>query len=124
MANIKFNYLYRDAGNYKKRASVVFSNPEGLTLHSVAMRVLISYISKDRRNKGRAYTKCPITPLPFELLTSLACPSRRVRFNSHNRLCQSHRWRNLNQQMDVVIHTADSVSKDPEVLANPRCIGP
>ena len=37
MGNIKFNYLYRDAGNYKKFASVVFSNPEMLTLQSVAM---------------------------------------------------------------------------------------
>jgi len=36
MANIRFNYLYRDAGNYKKWASIVFSNPQGLTLHSVA----------------------------------------------------------------------------------------
>ena len=29
MANITFSYLYRDAGNYKKRNSVVFTNPEG-----------------------------------------------------------------------------------------------
>ncbi len=26
--NIKFNYLYRDAGNYKTYGSVVFSNPQ------------------------------------------------------------------------------------------------
>jgi hypothetical protein len=35
MDNIKFNYLYRDAGNYKKWAEVVFSNPDGLTLESM-----------------------------------------------------------------------------------------
>jgi hypothetical protein len=32
MGNVKFNYLYRDAGNYKKWAQVVFSNPDGLAL--------------------------------------------------------------------------------------------
>jgi len=34
MPNIKFSYLYRDAGNYKKWADVVFSNPDGLTLEA------------------------------------------------------------------------------------------
>jgi hypothetical protein len=34
--NIKFSYLYRDAGNYKKWGSVVFANPDGLTLDSIA----------------------------------------------------------------------------------------
>ena len=36
MANIKFNYLYRDAGNYKRWGSVVFSNAEETALSSVA----------------------------------------------------------------------------------------
>lgn len=31
MHAIKFNYLYRDGGNYKKWAHVIFSNPTGLT---------------------------------------------------------------------------------------------
>jgi len=35
MDNIKFNYLYRDAGNYKKWAEVVFSNPDRLSLELV-----------------------------------------------------------------------------------------
>jgi hypothetical protein len=30
LANVEFRYLYRDAGNYKKRGSVTFSNREGL----------------------------------------------------------------------------------------------
>jgi hypothetical protein len=34
MDNIKFNYLYRDAGNYKKWAEVVFSNPDRLALEA------------------------------------------------------------------------------------------
>jgi hypothetical protein len=33
--NVKFSYLYRDAGNYKKWADVVFSNPEGLSIDLV-----------------------------------------------------------------------------------------
>lgn len=32
MPNIKFNYLYRDSGNYKKSNSVIFANPEGIEL--------------------------------------------------------------------------------------------
>ena len=36
MGNIRFNYMYRDAGNYKKFGAVVFSNSELLTLQSVA----------------------------------------------------------------------------------------
>ena len=36
MPNIKFNYLYRDAGNYKKWTDVVFSNPDRLTLEAAA----------------------------------------------------------------------------------------
>jgi hypothetical protein len=35
MLNIKFGYLYRDAGNYKKWAEVVFSNPDRLTAESI-----------------------------------------------------------------------------------------
>ncbi|HXQ26789.1 MAG TPA: hypothetical protein VN822_10310 [Candidatus Acidoferrales bacterium] len=34
MDNIKFNYLYRDAGNYKNWAEVVFSNPDRLTVEA------------------------------------------------------------------------------------------
>jgi hypothetical protein len=30
--NIKFNYLYRDSGNYKKFISVTFANPDGIEL--------------------------------------------------------------------------------------------
>ena len=32
MANIQFNYLYRDAGNYKIYASVIFVNPGNIGL--------------------------------------------------------------------------------------------
>lgn len=34
--NIEFNYLYRDSGNYKKWADVVFSNPDSLAPEDVS----------------------------------------------------------------------------------------
>ena len=30
--NIKFSYLYRDSGNYKRFGDVIFSNPNNLTI--------------------------------------------------------------------------------------------
>jgi hypothetical protein len=35
VSNVKFVYLYRDAGNYKEWAHVVFSNPDRLPLASI-----------------------------------------------------------------------------------------
>lgn len=35
MANIKFNYLYRDASNFKKWASVVFANPNNFSVDDI-----------------------------------------------------------------------------------------
>lgn len=32
MPNIKFNYLYRDSGNFKKYGSVIFANPNNIDL--------------------------------------------------------------------------------------------
>ncbi|MBC7655505.1 MAG: hypothetical protein H7098_13650 [Oligoflexus sp.] len=37
MQNIKFNYLYRDAGNYKFFGSVIFSNPYNLSLDNIQL---------------------------------------------------------------------------------------
>lgn len=33
--NVKFSYLYRDAGNYKNFGEVVFSNDKGLTIQEI-----------------------------------------------------------------------------------------
>lgn len=35
MSNVKFVYLYRDAGNYKRWGQVVFSNAEGISLQVI-----------------------------------------------------------------------------------------
>lgn len=44
MENIRFNYLYRDAGNYKQRGSVVFANPDGLTIDLIAQALQNAFL--------------------------------------------------------------------------------
>ena len=39
MPNIKFSYLYRDAGNYKNFGCIVFSNPANLPLATVEANI-------------------------------------------------------------------------------------
>ena len=43
--NIKFNYLYRDAGNYKSFGSVVFSNKNCLTTEEINSKITSCLIS-------------------------------------------------------------------------------
>lgn len=44
MTNIQFNYLYRDAGNYKVYGTEVFSNPNRLTLVEIEDKIKRSLI--------------------------------------------------------------------------------
>jgi hypothetical protein len=44
--NIKFNYLYRDAGNYKNYGCVIFSNPNQLELGYIESRIKESLIDR------------------------------------------------------------------------------
>lgn len=44
MGNIEFGYLYRDGGNYKKRDSVVFSNPDELTYEVVGEVLRMTFL--------------------------------------------------------------------------------
>jgi hypothetical protein len=37
--NIKINYLYRDAGNYKIFGSVIFGNVTGLSIESIELAI-------------------------------------------------------------------------------------
>jgi hypothetical protein len=39
MRNIKFNYLYRDGGNYKKFNSIVFDNPQNIELSKLENQI-------------------------------------------------------------------------------------
>jgi len=39
MPNIKFNYLYRDGGNYKTFGEVVFANPDNIPLAEIEVRI-------------------------------------------------------------------------------------
>lgn len=44
MPNIKLSYLYRDAGNYKKFGSVVFSNQQPIQLQKIEDAIKASLI--------------------------------------------------------------------------------
>lgn len=45
MNNIKFKYLYRDAGNYKKRGGVVFSDPDDLAIGAITKALQRSFLA-------------------------------------------------------------------------------
>ncbi|MGC2421273.1 MAG: hypothetical protein WA405_06440 [Candidatus Acidiferrales bacterium] len=46
MENIKFRYLYRDAGNYKNWANVIFRNPDRLVLESVTKALQHTFLEE------------------------------------------------------------------------------
>ncbi len=45
--NVKFNYLYRDAGNYKSWGTTVFANPDGLLINDVESRPRKSFFYRE-----------------------------------------------------------------------------
>jgi hypothetical protein len=45
--NIKFNYLYRDAGNYKSFHSIVFGNPFSLDISIIEEQIVASLIEEE-----------------------------------------------------------------------------
>ena len=40
---VKFNYLYRDAGNYKSWGEIIFSNPDDLNLEEIDRRLRLGF---------------------------------------------------------------------------------
>lgn len=44
MNNIKFNYLYRDGGNFKSWGEVIFSNPEKMTVNEIEIELLNAFV--------------------------------------------------------------------------------
>jgi len=44
MGNIKFNYLYRDGANFKSWGSVIFENPDWLTLVEVESKLTADFL--------------------------------------------------------------------------------
>jgi len=44
MQHIKFEYLYRDDGNYKTFGEIVFSNPNRLSLEFIIQRIVSNLI--------------------------------------------------------------------------------
>jgi hypothetical protein len=47
MANARFKYMYRDGANYKKWGTVIFSNPEGVSLASIQARLQNAFLADD-----------------------------------------------------------------------------
>lgn len=45
--NIKFNYLYRDAGNYKTFGYEVFANPHNLSLDEIEKAIRAALIDEE-----------------------------------------------------------------------------
>jgi len=44
--NLKFEYLYRDAGNYKQFGSIILSNPHGLTPEQATEKLLQNLVDE------------------------------------------------------------------------------
>ncbi|MGQ2984335.1 hypothetical protein [Flavobacterium sp.] len=45
--NIKLNYLYRDASNYKNFGSIVFSNPNHIALRNIERTIMQNLIDNE-----------------------------------------------------------------------------
>ncbi|MCA9900739.1 MAG: hypothetical protein H6654_10170 [Ardenticatenaceae bacterium] len=43
---VKFNYLYRDAGNYKSWGELIFSNPDNLDLIDIDIQLRLEFIQE------------------------------------------------------------------------------
>jgi hypothetical protein len=80
---------------------------------------LRSDVFVDRWNIRRTHTEGSMSLLPLKLLTFDMRPPRRIRFNRDNSLRQCQRRRNLNQQMNVVLHSANRVDENLNAFANP-----
>jgi len=46
MSNVKFEYLYRDGGNYKNYGSCVFKNPDNLSVDEIERRLEIAFLNR------------------------------------------------------------------------------
>jgi hypothetical protein len=44
MNSIRFNYLYRDGGNFKSWGEVIFSNLENLTIYEIETKLLKAFL--------------------------------------------------------------------------------
>lgn len=45
--NLQFNYLYRDAGNYKNFGNIIFSNPDSITASDAESKIRYFLIDKN-----------------------------------------------------------------------------
>jgi len=52
--NIQFHYLYRDAGNYKNFGSIIFSNPEFISIETLKEQIRSVLIDGEFINHKKA----------------------------------------------------------------------
>ncbi len=45
--NVMFEYMYRDAENYKQYGETIFANPENLSIDSIKNKIVDSLIDKE-----------------------------------------------------------------------------
>jgi len=88
------------------------------------MLFLILYVPNDRWHNRRTHAERPITLLPGELVPFVVRPSSRIRFDGGNRLGQSHDWWELDEEMSVILHTANGMNENPVLFANTRRVSP
>jgi hypothetical protein len=62
MANIKFNYLYRDGGNYKVYGSHIFENPDNISIIQIEEAIKRSLIDGEFFNPK----EWDLEPLKFD----------------------------------------------------------
>jgi hypothetical protein len=62
--------------------------------------------------------------LPCEIVALFAGPSRGIRFNGVDGIGERQGWRDLDEQMNVIVHPADGVNENFVVLADACGVGP
>ena len=106
--------------------AVFFQHGEkfGIKAQFSVMRFLIADVANDHGNNGSAHAEGRVALLPCELVAFLVGPSRGIRFDGENRLgqCQD-RW-NLDEEMNVIFHSAHGMNKNSVFFANTCCVGP
>jgi hypothetical protein len=91
--------------------------------HFAVMPFLILNVPHHRRNVRLAYPEPAVPLLPGEPADLARHPARGVRCNVPNGLGNHERRRKLQQQVNMVFHSAHGVDKDALMLANAGGIG-
>lgn len=100
--------------------AVLFQQGEKLRLktHFLVMRLLRSDVLNYGGSVGTTHAESPIALLPGEFVTLLGGPSGGVGFDGEDHFGNGQARRNLDEEVDVVLHAANGVDEDFKVVAN------